>query len=83
MISVLAPPVPTNATQLDPSDDLYKTTNGEFWHRTARPFTSANSYVSTACGRRLGRWNLMPMQEAAAIEEGAICVGCRRKAAVR
>ncbi|MER7604714.1 hypothetical protein [Nocardioides sp. NPDC127503] len=83
MISVLAPPMPTNATQPDLSADLYKTMNGEFWHRPARAFTSGSSYVSTACGRRLGRWNLMPAQPAAAIREAAICIGCRRKAADR
>lgn len=83
MISVLAPPAPTSATQPDLSADLDKTTSGGLWHRPAKPFTSTCSYVSTACGQRLGRWNLMPAQPAAAIHEADICVGCRRKAAIR
>lgn len=65
------------------AEQAYKTDSGTYWHLAATPFTSASAYVHTVCGRRLGRWNLMPSVPTDHIEGGALCSGCRRKAGLR
>ena len=59
---------------------VYKTEHGEFWHLEALG-SRRSSYLQTACGRRLGRWHLLPARRSASISVEAICSGCLRKAA--
>lgn len=59
---------------------VYKTEHGEFWHFEALG-RRRSSYLRTACGRRLGRWHLMPARRPASMSVEAICSGCLRKTA--
>ena len=61
------------------NSSVYKTKSGGFWHLAAKPHQSGASYVKTLCGRRLGRWNLLPGEPATAVDAAAVCVGCLRK----
>lgn len=59
--------------------EVYKTVSGEFWHLETKSYQHGAAYVRTMCGRRLGRWNLVPGRPAAAVAPGSVCVGCLRK----
>lgn len=56
----------------------YKTDYGQFWHFEALG-RRRSSYLLTACGRRLGRWHLLPARETAATPVEELCSGCVRK----
>lgn len=56
----------------------HKTRDGAFWHIDASPKSEA-SYVRTACGRRLGRWNLVAPRPISSLLVDDMCVGCLRK----
>lgn len=58
---------------------VYKTEYGRFWHFEALG-RRRSSYLQTACGRRLGRWHLLPVRGTASMPVQAICAGCVRKA---
>lgn len=57
---------------------IYKTEYGQFWHFEALG-RRRSSYLQTACGRRLGRWHLLPARGTASMPVEAICSGCVRK----
>lgn len=80
-MTVMAVPAPNPAPSSRPSASasVYKTKSGGFWHLAARPHLPGSSYVKTLCGRRLGRWNLLPRRPAAAVALEVVCVGCLRK----
>lgn len=59
---------------------VYKTEHGEFWHLEALG-RRRSSYLRTACGRRLGRWHLLPARRSVSMSVEAICSGCLRKVA--
>lgn len=72
----------TDMTQT-PADVLtyvHRTRAGEFWHLARPGLIGRASYVFTRCGRRLGRWNLLPARLRADIDVDALCPACRRKA---
>lgn len=57
---------------------VYKTAYGQFWHFEALG-RRRSGYLQTACGRRLGRWHLLPVRGTASMPVEAICSGCVRK----
>ena len=62
-------------TVLDPL--VVRVAGGDFWHvDTGRQ--GAGSYARTACGRRLGRWHLVPSQRLSAVKRDEVCMGCIR-----
>lgn len=71
-------------TTAPPADVLlyvYRTRAGAFWHLARPGLVGRASYVFTRCGRRLGRWNLVPARPRADVTDDAICLACRRKVA--
>lgn len=60
---------------------VHRTESGEFWHMARPGLIGRASYVFTLCGRRLGRWNLLPARARAEVPTEALCLGCRRKGA--
>lgn len=84
-MTVMTTPDPGLAPRIGQNTDLsvYKTESGGFWHLAAKPHRPGAAYVKTLCGRRLGRWNLMPGKPIEAVEADAVCIGCRRKAGHR
>lgn len=60
---------------------VYKTKDGAFWHLARPGLVGRASYVFTRCGRRLGRWNLVPARPRSDITDDALCLACRRKVA--
>lgn len=59
--------------------EVYKTEYGEFWHFETSG-RRRSSYLQTVCGRRLGRWHLLPARATASTPAKALCSGCVRKA---
>ena len=60
---------------------VHKTRDGAFWHLARPGLIGRASYVFTRCGRRLGRWNLVPARPRAEVRDDALCPACRRKVA--
>lgn len=80
-MTVMSMPAPGLTPPLRKRTDssVYKTKSGSFWHLAAKRPQPDASYVKTLCGRRLGRWNLLPGQPSMAVDADAVCLGCRRK----
>ena len=64
---------------------VHKTATGQFWHLERKPgeFLRAKTPADllTACGRRLGRFDMVEAQPLAEIATYDLCDGCRRKVA--
>jgi hypothetical protein len=63
----------------------HKTTTGQYWHLEQKPGeflgTMPPADLLTACGRTLGRLDMVEAQPLAEIATYDVCEGCRRKAA--
>lgn len=58
----------------------FKTKSGAYWHVESAGRRRA-SYVITGCGRRLGRWHVMPAKPLGDVPEDLMCAACTRKSA--
>ena len=58
----------------------FKTKSGAYWHVESAGRRRA-SYVITVCGRRLGRWHVMPAKSLGHVPEDLMCAACARKLA--
>lgn len=59
---------------------VFKTKSGAYWHVESAG-RRRSSYVITLCGRRLGRWHVMPAQSFRHVPEDLMCAACSRKLA--